>query len=601
VWLWQVKEYRIDRMRAYLKDEKNILSKNIFYLVALFLILTFYFSQQISIYLALLFFTFSFYQILTEIKKRSFKRPKLTFKVMLIFSIMVIFYCLVFTIYWIPPESISGGMTEEAKFPIGSLASGVMTKSLILLLLFIYIITPILITTIVLFTNPFFNFQKRRIIRKAAQKMKGLKKVKVIGITGSYGKTSTKEFLYAILSQKYKVVKTEENNNTNIGVAYTALNKVSDDYDYFICEMGAYKIGEIAEICSIVNPEIGILTGINEQHIDLFGSIENTIKAKFELIESLPESGLAVINSKLNPEYSGQNSKPQLKTKNLQYFSLSDVENIKIYQDHIEFDYPTISNPSLSKGENEKCHSEFSSESIGDYNSADFNSLKSRSNYIEKYNNNKLKILKQVQDDKDDSLVKFKVNILGRHYIENLLSAIIVAEYLGMSLDEIAEAIEKIKPTEFMMRKITGLNNSVFIDDSYSANPDGVMAALDYLDGAYKDYKKIIVFPGIIELGKDSKKIHKKLFDKIGKICDTAYILNTKYQILNTKNKCKFVFNKDFDKVANMLNKRIGYKDANTQRLQSGDWSQQRLDKNTVILFESRGARIVLNKLLNSN
>jgi UDP-N-acetylmuramyl pentapeptide synthase len=93
-------------------------------------------------------------------------------------------------------------------------------------------------------------------------------------ITGSYGKTSTKEFLYAILSEKYKVVKTEGNNNTNIGVAYTVLNKVSDDYDYFICEMGAYKIGEIAEICGIVKPEIGILTGINEQHIDLFGSIE---------------------------------------------------------------------------------------------------------------------------------------------------------------------------------------------------------------------------------------------------------------------------------------------------------------------------------------
>jgi UDP-N-acetylmuramoyl-tripeptide--D-alanyl-D-alanine ligase len=148
-----------------------------------------------------------------------------------------------------------------------------------------------------------------------------------------------------------------------------------------------------------------------------------------------------------------------------------------------------------------------------------------------------------------------------------------------MNLEEITRAIEKIRPTEFMMRKTTGLNNSVFIDDSYSANSDGVMAALDYLDGAYKDYKKIIVFPEIIELGKDSKKIHRKLFDKIGKICDTAYILNTRYQILNTKNKCKFIFEEDFDKVAEML--------------------KNNLKKKTVVLFESRGARVVMEKVRN--
>ncbi|MCK4891744.1 MAG: hypothetical protein KAS78_03695, partial [Candidatus Pacebacteria bacterium] len=226
--------------------------------------------------------------------------------------------------------------------------------------------------------------------------MKGLKKVKVIGITGSYGKTSTKEFLYAILSQKYKVVKTEGNNNTNIGVAYTVLNKVSDNYDYFICEMGAYKIGEIKEMCEIVNPEIGILSGINEQHLDLFGSIENTKKAKFELIRALPENGMAVINKSIKYQVLS------IKAKNIEHFSLNNVSGIKVCQDYVEFDYK---------------------------------------NY------------------------KFKVNLLGKHYIENVLSAIITAEYLEMSLDEISEAVKKIKPTEFMMRKLDGPNNSVFIDD----------------------------------------------------------------------------------------------------------------------------------------
>ncbi|MCK5123421.1 MAG: UDP-N-acetylmuramoyl-tripeptide--D-alanyl-D-alanine ligase [Candidatus Pacebacteria bacterium] len=487
-WLWQIKEYRIDRTRSYLREDKSIFKNNIFYLVASFLILFFYLSQQIFIYLALLFFAFTFYQILREIKNRSLKRPKLTFR-MLVTFLMIVVFCLIIVFPWIPA---SAGMTKSSV--------------LILLFLFLYLITPFLITAIILSTNPFFNFQKKRIIKKASLKMRGLKKIKVIGITGSYGKTSTKEFLYAILSQKYKVVKTTGNNNTNIGVAYTVLNKVSDEYDYFICEMGAYKIGEIKEMCEIVKPEIGILTGINEQHLSLFGSIENTRKAKFELVESLPKDGMAIINSRIDIRSEGFS--PIVKFFRAEALAPS----IKVYQDCVEFDYK---------------------------------------NY------------------------KFKANLLGKHYIENILSAIITAESLGMNLEEISKAVEKIKPSKFMMRKLDGPNNSVFIDDSYSANPDGVIAALDYLDEAYRDYKKIIVFPGIIELGSSSKKIHQKLFNKIDKICDFAYILNTEYQILNTKN--KFIFERDFGKAAEML--------------------KNNLDEKTVVLFESRGAGVVMEKI----
>ena len=515
-WLWQIKEYRIDRMMSYLKEDKSIFKNNILYLAALFLILTFYFIQQIFIYLALLFFAFTFYQILKEIKRRSLKRPKLTFRILITFLTIIIF-CLIIAFSWIPA---SAGMTRPA--------------DLLLFPLFIYIIIPILITIIILFTNPFFNFQKGRTIKKASLKMRGLKKIKVIGITGSYGKTSTKEFLYTILSQKYKVVRTTGNNNTNIGVAYTVLNKVNDEYDYFICEMGAYKIGEIKEMCAIVNPEIGILTGINEQHLDLFGSIENTIKAKFELIEALPKDGLAIINSSVfchlreggDPGLNGNNllfsldsclrgndNNNYFKVKNLRYFSLNNINNIGVYQNYIRF---------VHKNQ------------------------------------------------------EFKTTLLGKHYIENILSAIIVAEHLGMSLEEISRAVEKIKPSKFMMRKLDGPNNSIFIDDSYSANPDGVIAALDYLDKAYQDYKKIIVFPGIIELGNKSEEVHKRLFDKIGKICNAAYILNTEYQILNTEN--KFIFEKDFGKAAEML--------------------KNNLDEKTVVLFESRGAGVVMGKII---
>ena len=525
LWLWQIKEYRIDRMRAYLKDEGvgsivplGLWSQNarrlhrtiatmkptVIYSIGLILILIFYFSRQLFIYLVSLFFAFAFYQILIEIKSRTLKRPRFTLRIFLTLFLSLLFYLFIAAVCRINND--------------------LPAMSLILLLLFFYLITPILITAIILFTNPFFNFQKKRIIKKAAAKMRELKKIKVIGITGSYGKTSTKEFLDVILSEKYKVIKTVGNNNTNIGVARTVLNKVSDDYDYFICEMGAYKIGEIAEICGIVKPEVGILTGINEQHLGLFGSIENTIRAKFELINTLNKrKGIAILN--------GDNRyiKSEIgnwKLENIILYSLKNISNAKVMPDRVEFIYKNQ---------------------------------------------------------------KFKAALLGKHYIENLLAAITAAENLGMNLEEISKAVEKIRPSKFMMRKLDGLSNSVFIDDSYSANPDGVIAALNYLDEAYQDYKKIIVFPGIIELGNKSEKVHRKLFNKIGKICDVAYMMkNQNAKRLHSPNgtmepannigdKYKFIFEKSFDKVANLL--------------------KEDLNKKTVVLFESRGAGVVMKKL----
>ena len=527
-----------------MRDEKNIFPVGSIMAIALWILFAFWFHSPensgtmeptILIYLTLLFFTFTFYQILIEIKSRTLKRPKFTFRISFTLFLSFMFY-----------------LFTTAVCCVNNNLSAV---SLILLLLFLYLITPILIAAIILFTNPFFNFQKKRIIKRAAEKVRGLKEIKVIGITGSYGKTSNKEFLYTILSQKYKVVKTEGNNNTNIGVARTVLNKASDEYDYFICEMGAYKIGEIEEICGIVKPEIGILTGINEQHLDLFGSIENTIKAKFELIEALPENGLAILNGdnkyieleignwKLGnppdpPLLRGNKIIPPLskgargisgldkKIENIILYSLKDISDIKVIPDHTEFIY------------------------------------------------------------KDQ---KFRANLSGRHYIENLLAAIVAAENLGMNLEEISEAIKKIKPSRFMMRKLDGVNNSVFIDDSYSANPDGVIAALNYLDEAYQDYKKIIVFPGIIELGKESEKVHRELFGKIDEICDVAYIIRIKNQESRIKNKCKFIFEKDFNKVASLLKSNLEKIDYRAKALAPSE--------KTVVLFESRGAGVVMGKL----
>lgn len=493
MWLWQIKEYRTDRMISHLKNDQSMNSIGIIYLYAIiifFLLLGFpKYSFMLSLVTAI-FFTVTSVRTMEEIKNRSLRRPRPTVKIILI---------------------ILGTISLIIPIVYLFIRSGEIPR--IELFLLIFTILPSIISISVFVVNPIFELKKKNILEKATEKMRSFKKVKTIGITGSYGKTSTKEFLYAILSQKFRVVKTEGNNNTNIGVAYTILRNVTDDYDYFICEMGAYKIGEIKEMCGIAMPEIGILTGVNEQHFELFGSIKNTHKAKFELIEALPENGIAVINSKLKMK--SEKFKP--KVKNISYFSLDMADGVKVYRDYSEFIY--------------KSHN-------------------------------------------------FRLNLLGKHYIENLISAIMVSESLGMELDEIEKAVSKIKPGNYMIKRSAGINDSVFIDDSYSANPDGVMAALDYISEAYADHKKIIVFPGFIELGKKSKGAHEKLFKRISEICDFAYILNAKRSIPDS-NKCEFIFESDFDKAATML--------------------QNNLDKNTVVLFESRGSGVVMKKLNANN
>jgi UDP-N-acetylmuramoyl-tripeptide--D-alanyl-D-alanine ligase len=447
-------------------------------------------------------------RLLFDVRRRSFKRPKPTAKIMLIAALAAFLY------------------VASAYLLTAWIASRVTiiysTDFLILFSLYLLIFNLfqfVCILAAILLVTPLTDYQKRRIMKRARRKMQELKHVRTIGITGSYGKTSTKEFLFSILSSKYKVVKTTGNNNTNMGVAGTILRDVDDSYDFFICEMGAYRIGEIAEICSLALPYAGILTGINQQHIDLFGSIENTKRAKFELIQNLPRDGFAVINRQAQEIA----LKIDYKVRDVTVFSRDLVEEIKVQPDYIEFAYK---------------------ENV------------------------------------------FRINILGKHYIDNLLAAIIAAEKLGMSISEIQEAVSKIKvESDYLIQKLEGPRGSVFIDDRYSANPTGTIAALEYLEDAYPRCKKILVFPGIVELGKDSENIHQRIWKKADDVCDLVYIvqkdnrvIHNINQIKNEYKKSRFVFNDDFDKIKEDLKKQ--------------------LDGNTVVLFESRGAGVVLRKLL---
>jgi UDP-N-acetylmuramoyl-tripeptide--D-alanyl-D-alanine ligase len=515
LWLFQVKEYRLDRIRSFMRENIRVNFSDLAIAAGVFILLCLLFpatAEYIFVcvvlllgFIAIIYFIFSFVTLSVEIISHSFRRPKITSKVVIIFAIYFLMFA---TFLFFITSAVSRNILI------------IFSPDLLIIFSFYLLIfnalVPVFILLAIMIVTPLSNYQKQRIIVRAKLKMKSLVKVKTIGITGSYGKTSTKEFLFAILSRKYKVVKTDGNNNTYMGVANTILGSLDESFDYFICEMGAYRIGEIKEICDLVKPFAGILTGINQQHLDLFGSIENTKKTKYELIRSLPKNGFAVINE------AAESMKPKVgsNVQDKEYFSRDSVQNVRVSPERVEFEY---------KG------------------------------------------------------IDFKLKVLGKHYIENLIAAIMTAEKLGMSLDEIKSAVSDLEfDKEYLMQKLEGINKSIFIDDSYSANPTGVIAALEYLEDAYPKHKKILVFPGIIELGKKSVSIHKNIWQKTDEICKYAYILQgenaANRKIRETHANCQFIFEKDFDKMARMLEKRI--------------------DKNTVVLFESRGAGVVMRKLL---
>ncbi|MFC1789616.1 Mur ligase family protein [Patescibacteria group bacterium] len=275
---------------------------------------------------------------------------------------------------------------------------------------------------------------RRRIMRKAAFKRRKFKDLVVVGITGSYGKTSTKEFLYSILADKFgnKVLKTRDHQNSEMGISKCVLDELKPEHQIFVCEMGAYNKGGIKMLCDIVKPKIGILTGINEQHMSTFGSQENIIKAKYELIESLPEDGTALFNEK--NKYCVDLYK---KTAGLKKF---------LYGEEAKF--------------------------FGE---------------------------------------------------ENILGAQVVARELGMTEDETCNAVFKIENKFGGIQKKKGINEINIVDATYSANPDGVIAHLEYLKKL--PGRKIIVMPCLIELGKASKEVHRRIGEKIVEVCDLAIII----------------------------------------------------------------------------
>lgn len=315
----------------------------------------------------------------------------------------------------------------------------------------------------------------RKFFNMAKNKLRKMEKMKKVGITGSYGKTSVKFFTDTILSEKYNTLKTPESYNTPMGVSKVINQDLDDSYDIFISEMGARNIGDIAEMAELIGHSIGVITSVGPAHIDTFKTIENIAKTKYEIIDKLSDDGIAIFNydNKYVKELADKTSRKKI------VYGLENINEVDIYAKDIKV-------------------SEIGSEFILGLKSGEE--------------------------------IKCKTNILGKHNIQNILAGASVGIAMEMSLEEIAKGISKIEAVPHRLQLINPGTGVIIIDDAFNSNPDGAKAALEVLSG-FETGRKIIITPGMVELGEMEKQEHRKFGINIGEVCDFAILIGKKRTI----------------------------------------------------------------------
>lgn len=332
-------------------------------------------------------------------------------------------------------------------------------------------IIPYLIMLSNVLNKPIEKYINDGFINEAKRKINSMNNLTVIGVTGSYGKTSVKHILGKLLGKDYNVLITPGNYNTTLGVVITIREHLSPIHDIFVCEMGAKGLGEIKEICDIVNPRYGVITSIGMQHLETFLSIENIISTKFELAESLPELGTVFLN------YDNEYIKNHYVNKNIISYAI-DNENA----DYVPYDIKV------------------------DENGCSF-------------------MLKMFDEEKD---VKFTTNLIGKHNVLNIAGCIAVAHKLGVSTQTLIQRVKQLEQVEHR-QQIIKKDFGIIIDDAYNSNPSGAKSALDTL--SMFDMTKIVVTPGMIELGEKQYELNKEFGKQIAKVAD--------YIVLVGKNQTK--------------------------------------------------------------
>ncbi|MBR7133443.1 MAG: hypothetical protein IKD04_07915 [Clostridia bacterium] len=367
------------------------------------------------------------------------------------------------------------------------LENQMLSKLCAVILFFVALLSPV--TTYICWglTLPIEKLFSRYFINDAKRILKNHSSLKVIGITGSYGKTTTKFILTRILSEKYNVVCTPQSFNTTMGVVRTVREKLQPQTQVFVCEMGAKNLGDIKEICDIVKPDYGLITSVGAQHLETFKSVDNVFKTKFELADAVDKKqGSVFVNGDSAELISRLN------------------DNYTIYGTDTTFKYKA---QNISYGRN---GSEF-------------------------------EILLGEQS------VKLTSRLLGLHSIINITGAAGLAYELGVSAEEIRYAVASLKPTEHRLELKPCIAGSLMIDDAYNANPEGCIEAVRVL-GSFEGMQKVIITPGLIELGEREYDCNFRLGLETAAKCDIIIFvgLNRSKPMVDAVNTTEFDKSKMF-------------------------------------------------------
>lgn len=274
---------------------------------------------------------------------------------------------------------------------------------------------------------------------------------RVVGVTGSVGKTTTKEITAAVLAQRYKTLRSEGNLNNEIGLPLTLL-KLREDQQYLVLEMGMYDVGEIARLCEIARPQVGVVTNVGPVHLERAGTIERIAQAKAELVEALPRDGIAVLNAD-DPLVAAMASKTEARV-----FSYGLTPSANLWADEIE-------------GEG-------------------LDGIRFRYHYR-------------------GDVIHVRVPLLGRHSVHTALRAAAVGLIEGLSWEEIVAGLQDVD-AQLRLVIVRGLNGATLLDDTYNASPASTLAALNLLaDLDVNGGRRLAVLGDMLELGSYEEEGHR--------------------------------------------------------------------------------------------
>ncbi len=305
-------------------------------------------------------------------------------------------------------------------------------------------------------------------INDAKKMLESNKNLKIIGVTGSFGKTSVKFYLNTLLRAKYNVLMTPESYNTPLGIVKTIRGKLKATHQIFICEMGARNVGDIKEICDIVHPHHGVITTVGEQHLETFKTIDNIKKTKFELADSLSDDAFLFVNGDCEAIATHNHKKlPNAVTYGLKEGNTYQAFDIKISERGSEFKVKTA----------------------------------------------------------DGEVCEFTTKLIGEHNVINITGAIAVSHKMGIPLEKLRPQVRKLESVPHRL-ELVNRGGIVIVDDAYNSNPSGAKAALDTIQ--YFDGMKILVTPGMVELGSMQDELNYNFGKESASACDFIVLVGEK-------------------------------------------------------------------------